>query len=217
VRHYAALGVHAYEVWNEANTPAFWTPSPNVAAYAALLKAAYPAIKDADPQATVLTAGTAPAPSDGTSISPVDFLKGLYANGAKGSFDAVAHHPYCWPAYPGDAQGWSAWYQMFGASTSLRTVMTANGDGAKKIWATEFGAPTNGPAGSYVTESQQAEMLQRGFTLWRSYDWAGPMLWYAGRDLGTATDTRENFFGIMRNDFTKKPAFAAYQALAGAS
>lgn len=121
--HYSALGVHAYEVWNEPNTKSFWTPSPNVGDYTRLLKAAYPAIKGADPQATVLSGGTAPAPDHGTSYSPVSFLKGIYTNGGGGSFDAVSHHPYCWETYPGDPQAWSSWYQMHGTNPSLRSVM----------------------------------------------------------------------------------------------
>jgi polysaccharide biosynthesis protein PslG len=212
VQHYSALGVHAYEVWNEPNIQNFWE-SPDVGLYTRMLQAAYPAIKGADPSATVLTGGTAPAASNGTNIAPVDFLKGIYANGGKGSFDAVAHHPYCWPALPGDAKDWSAWYQMYGTATSLRSLMVANGDGAKKIWGTEFGAPTNGPAGSYVSEDVQAAALKAAWKLWGSYDWAGPLMWYAGRDLGTATTTRENFFGLLRNDFSAKPAFTALQAL----
>jgi polysaccharide biosynthesis protein PslG len=212
VRHYAAMGVHTYEIWNEANTTSFWTPKPNPAAYTSLLKATYPAIKAADASATVLTAGTAPAPSDGTQLSPVDFLKGIYANGGAGSFDAVAHHPYCWPANPGDAQTWSSWYQMYGTSPSLRSVMTDNGDAAKKIWATEFGAPTNGPSGSYVSEATQASMLTKAYQLYRSYTWAGPLFFYQGRDQSaTDTSTRENFFGLTHNDFTPKPAYTAYQ------
>src|SRR5205807_7558207 len=191
VRHYPALGVHSYEVWNEPNTTAFWTSKPDPAAYTRLLKAAYPAIKGADTTATVLTGGTAPAPSDGTQISPVDFLRGIYANGGAGSFDAVAHHPYCWPANPGDAQAWSAWYQMYGTSPSLRSTMIANGDGAKKIWPTEFGAPTEGPGA--VSEATQAAMLSRAYALYRSYAWGGPLFFYQGRDLSTITSTRENF------------------------
>jgi hypothetical protein len=213
--HYSALGVHAYEVWNEPNITNFWE-TPDVAAYTKLLEAAYPAIKAADPSATVLTGGTSPAASNGTNISPVDFLKGIYANGGKGSFDAVAHHPYCWPALPGDAKDWSAWYQMYGTATSLRSLMVANGDGAKKIWGTEFGAPTDGPAGSYVSEADQAAALRAAWRLWGSYDWAGPLMWYAGRDLGTSTTTRENFFGLLRNDWSAKPAFTDLQALAAA-
>ena len=215
--HYAALGVHAFEVWNEPNTPAFWTPAPNPAQYTRLLQAAYPAIKAADPQATVLSGGTAPAPSDGTSYSPVDFLKRIYANGGGGFFDAVSHHPYSWPAAPGEAQAWSAWYQMYGTSPSIRSTMVANGDGGKKIWATEFGAPTNGPSGSYVSESTQASMISKGYAEWKTYDWGGPLFTYSGRDLGTSTSTRENFFGVVRNDFSKKPSFAAYQTAAASA
>jgi polysaccharide biosynthesis protein PslG len=212
VRHYAAMGVHAYEVWNEPNITAFWTPKPDPAAYTRVLKAAYPAIKGADPTATVLSGGTAPAPSDGTQIAPIDFLQGIYANGGAGSFDAVSHHPYCWPANPGDPQGWSAWYQMYGTNPSLRSVMTANGDAAKKIWATEFGAPTNGPSGSYVSEATQASMLTRAYQLYRTYDWGGPLFFYQGRDQSANdTSTRENFFGLTHYDFTPKPAYTAYQ------
>ena len=215
-QHYSALGVHAFEVWNEPNTPAFWTPAPNPAHYTRLLQAAYPAIKAADPSATVLSGGTAPAPSDGTSYSPVDFLKRIYANGGGGFFDAVSHHPYCWPAAPGEAQAWSAWYQMYGTSPSIRSTMVANGDGGKKIWATEFGAPTDGPSGSHVTESQQAATITKGYAEWQTYNWAGPLFSYEGRDYGTTKDSRENFFGLLRYDFSPKPAYAAYKAAARA-
>jgi len=211
VQRYAAMGVHTYEVWNEPNIVAFWTPAPDVADYTELLKAAYPAIKGADPDATVLTGGTAPAGTNGTTYSPVDFLRGIYDNGGGGSFDAVSHHPYCWSAYPGEAKSWSAWHQMYGTSPSLRSVMTANGDSAKKIWGTEFGAPTNGPSGSYVSEAAQAEMITKAHALWNSYEWAGPLFTYEGRDFGTSTSTRENFFGLLRHDYSKKPSYTAYR------
>jgi polysaccharide biosynthesis protein PslG len=216
VGHYAALGVHAYEVWNEPNTPSSWQPAPSPAAYTALLKAAYGAIKGADPSATVVTGGTAPAPSNGSSYSPVDFLRGIYANGGQGYFDAVGHHPYCSPAYPGDPEGWSAWYQMYGTSPSLRSVMIANGDGAKKIWATEFGAPTGGPASNagVVTQAQQAAMLTRAYQLFSGYGWAGPLFFYQGRDQGTDTSNIEDFYGFLNHDFTPKPAYTAYQQAA---
>jgi hypothetical protein len=212
VQHYSALGVHAYEVWNEPNITNFWE-TPDAAAYTRVLRAAYPAIKSADPTATVITGGTAPAATNGTNIAPVDFLERIYANGGKGYFDAVGHHPYCWPALPGDAKDWSAWYQMYGTATSLRSVMVDNGDGAKQIWGTEFGAPTSGPSGSYISEDAQATTLQRAWSLWSSYSWAGPLMWYAGRDLGTSTTTRENFFGLLRYDYSPKPAYSALEQL----
>ena len=33
---------------------------------------------------------------------------------------------------------------MYQTSPSIRSIMVANGDSAKKIWITEFGAPTSG-------------------------------------------------------------------------
>jgi hypothetical protein len=215
VRHYAAMGVHAYEIWNEPNTPAFWQPAPNPAAYASMLKAAYPAIKAADPFATVVTGGTAPAPNNGRSYSPVAFLQGVYANGGGGFFDAVGHHPYCSPAFPGARAAWSAWYQMYGTSPSLRGVMIANGDADKKIWATEYGAPTSGPAGdvAVVSPLKQAAMLIRAYHLFASYSWAGPLFIYQGRDAGADPGSLEDSYGIIYHDFSPKPAFAAYRDL----
>ena len=212
VAHYSAMGVHAYEIWNEENSLASWTPAPSPTNYAALLQAAYPAIKAADPTATVVTGGLSPAPTDGTNYAPVDFLKAVYAAGAHGSFDAVGAHPYCWPAMPGSNDTWSAWYQMANNTNSLRTVMVANGDGAKKIWGTEYGAPTNGPAGSaFVSQATQAQMISTAFQVWSGYSWAGPLFVYQGRDQGTATTTTENFFGLSNYDGTPKPSYAAYQ------
>src|SRR5581483_3784206 len=83
--------VSAYEIWNEANSVLGWTPNPDPAAYTELLKAAYPKIKAADPGATVLGAGLAPVFSFGSlTLNPAEFVKGMYAAGAKGNFDALA-------------------------------------------------------------------------------------------------------------------------------
>jgi hypothetical protein len=220
--------VTAYEVWNEPNIPNFWASGPSVVQYARLLTAGYNAIKAAYSSATVITGGTSPAPTSGTApnntISPIDFLNGLYANGAGAKFDAVGHHPYCSPAYPGETQPWSAWYQMYGTSPSLRSVLAANGHSSKKIWATEYGCFTNGPAGdvgSVQTEAAQAGHLAAAMRKWGSYTWAGPMFVYEFRDTNTAdggpdgndASTRENHFGhAYRTDRTKKPAFDAFVA-----
>ena len=139
---------------------------------------------------------------------PDRLLAAIYANGGGDSFDAVAHHPYCWPALPGGA-GCTAWQQMHATSPSLRSVMAENGDSGKRIWATEFGAPTNGPYS--VSEDRQAQIIKRAYTYWSTYDWGGPLFTYTIRDHGTATWTNENFFGLLRNDYSKKPSYSAYQ------
>ena len=97
---YAPQGVGLFEIWNEPNNAGFWAPKPNPAAYTADLVAAYAAIKKVDPGAFVISGGLAPEATDGTNISPIDFLTAMYANGAKGSFDALGYHPYSFPALP---------------------------------------------------------------------------------------------------------------------
>jgi hypothetical protein len=213
-RHFAGLGVHAYEIWNEPNTASFWSPRPDPLAYTHVLQAAYGQIKAADPTATVVTGGTSPALTDSTHIAPVQWLSDLYDAGAQGYFDAVGHHPYCWPAYPGSRANWSAWYQMYGTSPSLRSLMISHGDGGKTIWATEFGAPTGGPAGSHVSERTQAAMVARAYHLFAGYSWAGPLFLYQGRDAGSNPSTREDFFGFLRHNFSAKPAYNAYASTA---
>jgi hypothetical protein len=213
---YAPLGVHAYEIWNEPNNTRFWAPRPDAGRYTEILKGAAAAIRSVDAQAFIVTGGTSPALDENGNIAPVTFLKRIYALGGKDAFDAVGHHPYCTPGFPGESQRWNPWYQMTGAPTSLRSVMAAKGDAEKQIWATEFGAPTGGPSGTFVPESVQVELLTRAYKLFGSYRWSGPLFWYAARDLGNDRSTREDFYGLLRNDFSPKPAFDAYRAVTAA-
>lgn len=227
VQRYSPKGVKTWEIWNEPNIQGFWRPSPNPQAYTALLKAAYAAIKSADANATVLSGGLSPAEDQPPGfITPRDFLKAMYTNGAKGSFDALAHHPYSYPAPPNVAYSWSAWTQMDGLNPSLRSIMEANGDGNKQIWITEVGSPTAG-AGSTATpanfrlnlsathgdEQLQAVFVEQTVAAVNGYAWAGPMFWYSYKDLGSARGDNENFFGIIRSDGSQKPAYAVFKRL----
>jgi len=76
--------VAAYEIWNEEDSSGWWAGGPNPAAYTQLLKATYPAVKAADPSATVVLGGL--------TGNDFEFLEGVYAAGGKGSFDAVGVH-----------------------------------------------------------------------------------------------------------------------------
>jgi polysaccharide biosynthesis protein PslG len=211
--HYGKLGVSDFEIWSEENSVAQWVPKPNPKAYTGILKAAYVGIKQVNPSATVITGGTSPAPTDADNYSPTDFLAALYADGAKPYFDAVAAHPYCWPAYPGQPFTWSAWYQTFGAHRSMRSVMVAHGDGHKLIWGTEFGAATYGPKGAYVSPATQAKMVFDAYKTWGGYSWAGPLILFEGRDQlpNTVRGLVWEHLGLRYSNFKEKPAYAAYQ------
>jgi hypothetical protein len=91
--------------------------------------------------------------------------------------------------------------------------MSANGDGNKQIWATEFGAPTNGSPGA-MTEREVARLVTDSYRVFGSYPWAGPLFWYSFRDLAQSGNEREHFFGLLRHDFSPKPAYGAYRQAA---
>ncbi len=75
----------------------------------------------------------------GGGVNPIAWLQTLYAAGAHGYFDAVGVHPYCYPALPNGTQSYSGWYQMFGTSPSIYSLMQANGDTNTPMWITEYG------------------------------------------------------------------------------
>jgi len=172
VEEYWPLGVTTYEIWNEENDTQAWGKAFTPAEYTALLKAAYAAIKGARPGATVVAGGFAPAPdaTDGTSYEPVTFLTQMYADGAQGSFDAIADHPYSFPDLPDQSDSWDPFTYL----PTLHHVMAVNGDGAKQIWLTEYGAPTSGTSGA-VTPQFQAESITEAFRWAHNHPWVGPL------------------------------------------
>jgi hypothetical protein len=211
-KRYAPMGVHHWEIWNEPNMGAF----TRVAHYTNMLKSSYTAIKEVDPSAFLLAGGSGGTFTQGDLISSEDFLQGIYQNGGKDYFDAVPHHPYCFdPNFdcPTQFAGWSSWSRMNDTNPSLRSIMIANGDSAKKIWITEFGAATEGGS-SAVSEARQAQMVSDAYSLWRSYSWVGGALfWYNYRDHCTDA-TYECHFGLVRNDLSHKLAYYTYKGLA---
>ena len=216
VQHYAPMGVRHWEIWNEPNIH-FWKPVPEPERYAQMLRLSYAAIKQADPQAFVISAGLAPygayGQASGNFMNPLTFLERMYAAGAAGSFDALGWHPYNFTGiffHPA-----SAWSQVAETSPSARSMMVANGDGAKQIWGTEFGAPT-GTSSEAVTEAAQAQLVANGYAKWRSWSFAGPLFWFSLRDAGSNLGDREHNFGLVRTDYSRKPSFEAYRSAAAA-
>ncbi len=228
-KRYAPQGVHQWEIWNEPNMGAWWGSKGNVKGYSDLLKVTSVAIRSQDTQAFIITGGTGPAATDGTDVAPLDFISGLYQNGAKSSFDAIGHHPYTYPVPATFKEDWNAWMQMALTTTSIRSIMAVNGDSAKQIWSTEYGAPTGGSKTSatmsnygtvtnadHVSEDLQAYILSEAVKTRATQSWAGPLFWYSYIDLGTKKTTNENFFGLRRFDGSKKPSYDTLRALLSA-
>lgn len=214
VQRYAPRGIHVWEIWNEPNLKGPFPPRPDAAAYAALLKEAAPAIRSADPQATIVLGGLAAVRSTTSrgrspAISAAEFLETVYAEGAGDSFDVLGFHPYTGSDLPDlEARG-NSWAMMAGP---IRSIMAAHGDESKPIWITEYGAATN-EAESGVSEDRQAELLAASVALARETPWLGPVFWYSYRDLGTDPEDREDWFGILARDGRPKPARAVLEEI----
>ena len=195
--------ITAWEIWNESNHEPFWKPSPDPAGYTAMVQAAYAAIKAVAPDVTVIAGALSPAVTTlGGSIAPADFTIGCYAAGIQGYFDAWSVHPYCYPALPTDATtiAWNTFQRL----PLVRAAMVAGGDSDKKIWLTEFGAPT-GTHVTAVTDAEQAAMFTEALRLSQSWsDWTGPLMLFSGRDRGTDPADRELNFGFIRYDWSSK-------------
>lgn len=225
---YKALISH-FEIWNEPNSKLFWGPRPDTAVYAENLKEAYLQIKNANPGAFVLSGGLSASDDIAdTSFSPVTFIEELYSHQYNRYFDGVALHPYTYPATPNYVSAWNNWQRI----KSVRQLMIKGGDSAKKIWITEYGAPTGGPGNpfsfnrldnfhygrDYVDEAAQVEFLNEATTYYKKNSgWLGPFFWYSLRDNGTNRDTPENFFGLLRFDESEKPAFGVFQNIISGS
>lgn len=207
--------VDAWAIWNEPNGSDFSRPRPDPVRYTAMLRAAYPLVKGVDPPSTVITGGTSPAGDepDGSQYSPARWLGLLYLNGARGSFDAVGHHPYSFPTAPIEAHPWNAFTQTL----DIRGVMMFFGDATKKIWGTEAGAPT-GTSSVAISEAQQAQWVHDYYDAWNTAyaDFTGPLFWFSQRDSGADRSQWLQNLGLLRRDFSRKPAFAAYRAVTGA-
>ncbi|MBV9920496.1 MAG: hypothetical protein JOY78_06540, partial [Pseudonocardia sp.] len=209
VGHFSPLGVKTYEVWNEPNQSFWWAPKPSPARYAEMVTKADTQAHLADPSVTVLAGVFAPAADNesGTTISPATFLAGMYRAGA--TFDALSFHPYTQELT--DPRVNVAWNMITSIGPALHTIMLANGDGAKKIWATEYTYFT-GSARKAVSESEQARFMPLGVEAWRHQSWAGPLIFFTYRDM---TANRGELFdngGLVHRDFSPKPALSALRS-----
>ncbi len=207
--------VAAYEIWNEPDNSEFWNAPIDPARYAALVKAVYPAIKAADPDATVLA-----GPFSGNDY---DFLSAMYAAGAKGSFDGVAVHTdtACLNSGPGVyyRDGTRIGRYSFLGYREVHNTIVANGDNVP-IWMTELGwSSTNtmcargasaGKKAAGVGEANQATDLQEAYHCLAQDSDVAVAEWFTLTD-GGVPDAELNRYGLIRPDGSLKPSYAAFR------
>ena len=206
-QRYAARGVHHWEIWNEPNTERFWPPEPDAAEYGRVFRAAAVAVRQVDPQAHLLIGGLSPTYGvPGSDIDPASYLTQLYDDGAAQLADGIAVHPYTFPSLPMDRRQRTT--GGFPDLPAVHALMERRGDGAKKVWITEYGAPT-GTGRNAVSEREQATALLTARQRVDTWDWAGPLIYYELVDGGTDPGDVEQNFGVLRADDSRKLAATA--------
>jgi polysaccharide biosynthesis protein PslG len=206
VKHFLPRGVTAYELGNEVNyVHRGWDATGGSYAHKFLIpcvSGARRAAAELHRPVNLMFGSMAP----GTGVArrePVAFLTEAYANGARGKTDTLAFHPY-------GGLNPTVEPNMVTLPNKLRAVMKANGEGTHIMWATEYGVATAGNRS--WSEPVQAEWIKAAYDAWAAHPYAGPLIWYAGRDTGTSPTAAEQHFGILRHDGSPKPGWEALRA-----
>ncbi len=216
--------VAAIQVWNEPNLRAEWATGKavNPAEYTNLLKVAYEAAKNANPDIIVLASPLATNKENldyAGNLNELDYLQGMYDAGAGQYFDAMSANAYGKSEPPEDPPSRDT--LNFRRVELLHDVMVKNGDENKSVWFNEYGwnaSPseiTNQPWGS-VTPEQQGDYTVRGIEYARqNWPWAGVFtIWYL-RQVGDIPNTQSDYyFMLVDPDFVRQPAYLKIQASA---
>jgi Glycosyl hydrolase catalytic core len=228
VRHWLA--------WNEPNNPAFLRPQFRVVAgkpvvqsaidYAKICNAIVKGVRKTTVGASKVACGvTGPRGnnnpnSDRPAVAPLAFLRAMKKAGAKG-FDAYAHHPYygkaretpSTPPPPGIHGNAATAITLGNFNLLVREVTRLYGN--KRIWITEYGYQTNPPDRIFgVSFANQSRYLTQSYGIARKHPRIDMFLWFLLKDeRRLANDGWQS--GLLTASGRRKPAFAAFQKLAG--
>jgi hypothetical protein len=195
--------IRAWQIWNEPSLPIYWPDGPNAAEYARLLAAASRALKHADPDAEVVSAGV---PNSKQGVPFARYTRQLLAAGAADSFDTFGIHPYAT-----DVEG------VWRAVRMARLALNRH-ESRAPIWITEVGWATSGPQSPFTVGSQgQASRITQLFEEFPErrrqlgvrglvyYNWKDSAPYAGGPDFfGLYT-------GLLNIDGAEKPGFLAFQ------
>lgn len=194
-----------YELWNEP-----WDADCNrdPATYARMVVAAVNAGRGVNPNVRFLIGAD-------TSFHTLagqreDWIAGMYAAvpDLGRYFDAVSVHPY-----GGDPDVYTPGGDTDNEPARLEQMhaeLAAHGAGDKPLWVTEIGWSTCSGTSGCVSEAAQAqyldEFLHDAVTTWGSYVRA--VFVFDLRDIApNPADDREAWFGLLRPDLSRKPAW----------
>lgn len=194
-RHFHGRHV-LWELWNEPNID-FWSPKPDVHQYTALALAAAKAIREAEPQATII----GPA----SSGFPWEFLETFLKSGILEYVDAVSVHPYRRPDRPPETA--EADYRRL--RDLIRKYTPAGKPQPIPILSGEWGYSSHRRGVSLGTQAEFAARQQ----LFNLLEGVPLSIWYDWKNDGNDPAENEHNFGTMTSALEPKPAYTALKTL----
>ena len=227
--------IRAYEIWNEPNLAREWGGrQPSATQYVALLREAYRRIKQADPNAMIISAGLTPTGTSSAEATPDDvYLEQMYqAMGGRsdGYFDVLGAHAAGYKAPPeldpaeaasSSNYGGGRWF-CFRRVEDLRRIMEKYGDAGKQVAVLEFGWTSDTVNASYawhaVDEETKGDYFVRAYQYAKAHwsPWIGLMslIYIADPDW---TEANEQYWWAISvpgyPDFRPRPAYLKLKAM----
>jgi hypothetical protein len=222
--------IHAYQIWNEPNLAREWGGKPpNPQEYVRLLAIAYRRIKEADPNALVISAGLTPTGTQSDEAMPdTVYLEKMYEAGFQNYCDMVGLHAAGFKAPPEvspdeaaankDRYGGERFF-CFRHVEDMRAIMERYGDAARRVVILEFGwtSDTIHPSYSWhaVSEEQKADYMVRAYRYaeenWQP--WIGLMSLIYIADSSWTEEREESWWAITSPGYPTPKLRPAYHAL----
>jgi polysaccharide biosynthesis protein PslG len=208
------LAPRAFELWNEPSYRVFAVGGVDAAHYARLVRAAAVAGHRANPRARFLVYGdTAYAARDG---SIRDWIADMFAAvpDLGRVVDGIAVHPY---TLGSPLSVTSQERNDFRRVDQIRVEAQERGGRALPIWITEIGWSTCRLRPDCVSEARQAQYVTQLFGMLQGH-YRGKVAaayvyqWHSLH--GVRPADREGFFGLLRENGSRKPAWAAVRRAA---
>jgi polysaccharide biosynthesis protein PslG len=208
VKQYQGRKDITWEIYNEPNQPGFW-PNPNAIDYMDLAAATSSAIRLADPEAEIFGPSLGHGPLEKRPQPPpwsseyLDFLylKRCLDEGLLPLVNKVSVHPY--PVE--DPEAVTKTYDL------LRSLLRKYPGGSQiPLSVSETGYSTQGEY--RVSEREQAMWLPRQILINLSKRISPTIIWSL-RDMSVVQGESNEFYGLVRSDGSKKPAYGSVKTL----
>lgn len=230
--------VRYWQAWNEPNLSIYLTPQwhrlrhgwapASPAVYRALLDALYATVKSVQPDALVLSAGTAPYGDvpGGERMPPARFVRNLLCLDESGlharrcadpaRFDILDHHPYSvegpfFKALNPDDVAIADMGKLIGPLRRAERLHTVGGARHHQVWVTELSWDSSPPDPHGVPAATQARWLEQSFELlWRGG--VSTAMWYQIVDAPPIPSYADSYqSGTYLLDGRPKPSATAFR------